>query len=195
SVKDTPVDLRIVAATHRKLDTKVKEGTFREDLFYRLNTFTLSVPPLRERPSEIPLLAARFVAEECRLAGRAPATLSDEVIQVFLSYPWPGNVRERGSAFRGAVVLCDSEITPVHLPPEIAPPAPTDGAQAPDLTLKDQVRNVERERILDALAAAKGNQTKAAQILKIARRTLISKMIAMGIERPRVRRPKPTLPN
>jgi DNA-binding NtrC family response regulator len=199
AVKDTPVDLRIVTATHQKLDENVKSGAFREDLFYRLNAFTLEVPPLRARPGEIALLAARFVGEECRLAGRPAVTISAEALQALTTYDWPGNVRQLRNVIGRAAVLSESEITLEHLPPEMAKPlaklkASMAAEQSGDYSsLKEQFRDAERKRILDALKAVNGNQTKAAKILKIPRRTLVSKMNAMGIDGPRVRRSKARL--
>src|SRR6266852_5784442 len=199
AVKDTPVDLRIVTATHQKLDENVKAGAFREDLFYRLNAFTLEVPPLRARPGEIALLAARFVGEECRLAGRTAVTISAEALEALTTYDWPGNVRQLRNVIGRAAVLSESEITLEHLPPEMAKPlaklkAPMAAEQSGDYSsLKEQFRDAERKRILDALKAVNGNQTKAAKILKIPRRTLVSKMNAMGIDGPRVRRSKARL--
>ena len=199
AVRDTPVDLRIVTATHQKLDENVKAGAFREDLFYRLNAFTLEVPPLRARPGEIALLAARFVGEECRLAGRPAVTISAEALEALTTYDWPGNVRQLRNVIGRAAVLSESEITLEHLPPEMAKPlaklkAPMAAEQSGDYSsLKEQFRDAERKRILDALKAVNGNQTKAAKILKIPRRTLVSKMNAMGIDGPRVRRSKARL--
>jgi len=201
AVKDTPVDLRIVTATHRKLEESVKAGAFREDLFYRLNAFTLEVPPLRARPGEIALLAARFAGEECRLAGRPAVTISGEALAALTSYDWPGNVRQLRNVISRAAVLSETEIGVEHLPPEIAKPAArfkasmasvrSSEARAADFgSLKEQFRHVERQQIIDALIAVNGNQTKAAKILKIPRRTLVSKMHAMGIDGPRVRRGK-----
>ncbi len=196
SVKDVRIDLRIVAATHQKLESRVKDGTFREDLFYRLNAFTLEVPPLRERPCEIALLAARFIGEECRAAGRAPVSIDPQAEAALSAYRWPGNVRELRNVIRSATVLSESEITPLHLPPDIAKLAPRSDPpiaaprSAAEPSLKDQVRNVERRRILAALEQTKYNQTQAARILNMPRRTLVSKMANMGIDGARVRRAK-----
>jgi DNA-binding NtrC family response regulator len=199
AVKDTPVDLRIVTATNRKLEENVKAGAFREDLFYRLNAFTLEVPPLRARPGEIALLAARFAGEECRLAGRSPVTISSDALEALTAHDWPGNVRQLRNVIGRAAVLSESEIGLEHLPPEIAEPiaklkAPVVAEKSGDYTsLKEQFRDAERKRILDALKAANGNQTKAAKSLNMPRRTLVSKMGAMGIDGPRVRRSKARL--
>ena len=104
-----PIDVRIIAATNRDLQRAIKEGTFREDLYYRLSGLLLTVPPLRERPEDIPLLAEDFVRQYAHEYQRPMRTLSDEVLAYLQAYAWPGNVRQLKQWVRGAVVVCEGE--------------------------------------------------------------------------------------
>jgi DNA-binding NtrC family response regulator len=139
------------------------------------------VPPLRERREEIEPLTRAFVRAACRQQDRAPLAIAPDVFRVLLQHDWPGNLRELRNVAERAVALCDATtIDPSHLPPELA------GVTAPDDThLKSNIKEHERQLILDALLQADGNQTRAAKLLGVSRRTLISRIEEHGLPRPR----------
>jgi DNA-binding NtrC family response regulator len=181
--REIQVDVRFVAATHRKLPEMVKAGTFREDLYYRLNVGAIEVPPLRERREDIPGLARQFVIDAVRATGTEPVTLTAEIESLLISYSWPGNVRELRNVLERAVILADrGVIDAVQLPPEIAravPPAPTFAMDAADpgrLTLAA----AEAAHIRLVLTYCGGNKTRAAEVLGITRATLRSKLKEIG---------------
>ena len=195
------IDVRFVAATNRDLDVEVREGRFRRDLYYRLNAITLVIPPLRERSAEIPALATAFVAALCRQLDRPPLALSEEALRVLRQHAWPGNVRELKNAIERAVVLCaGATILAADLPPAVAAgtipsvveqPAVDAGPGLPGTIEIDsarfeaQIDSLERARILDALERSGGNQTRAAVLLGVSRRTLVSRLGRLGIRRPK----------
>jgi len=172
--KTFKVDVRIVAATHRDLRKKVDEGGFREDLYYRLNVIEISIPPLRQRPGDIPLLAQHFLKKYAAANGKEIEGLSDEVMALLLAHPWPGNVRELENALERAVVLAtEPQLLPVHFPtlrrlgteaPQ--PGGPALGVRIPGSTLAD----LEREAILRTLEAVGGSTSRAAAVLDISAR-------------------------
>ncbi len=171
--KTFKVDVRIVAATHRDLRKKVDDGSFREDLYYRLNVIEINIPPLRQRPGDIPLLAQHFLTKYAAANGKELQGLSDEVLALLLSHPWPGNVRELENALERAVVLAsDSQLLPIHFPTlrkpgaEAQPTGPAPGVRIPGSTLAE----LEREAILRTLEAVGGSTSKAAEILDISAR-------------------------
>lgn len=197
------VDVRFVAATNRDLDAGVASGAFRSDLFYRLAGITLRIPPLRERPLEVLVLAERFVSEAARaLALGSPPPIAEDARDVLKSHPFPGNVRELKNTMLRAVLLSrGGPVRASHLmiesqprsgkpsgsgSPTIAPPAPAlpsvAGATAGDL--RSEMQALERDKIQAALDACAGNQTRAAAKLGISRRTLISRIESLGIPRP-----------
>ena len=177
--KTFKVDVRIVAATHRDLKKKLEEGTFREDLYYRLNVIEIHIPPMRERPGDIPLLAHHFLRKYASANGKDLKGISDEVLALLLSHPWPGNVRELENAMERAVVLSDGPtLTPSHFPTlrramgsESGKPAgggTSLGVRIPGSTLAE----LEREAILRTLEAVGGSTSKAASILDISARKI-----------------------
>jgi DNA-binding NtrC family response regulator len=171
-----PVDVRLVAATHRDLPREVEAGRFREDLMYRLDVVRVKVPPLRERPDDVLPLAERFLRE---LAPGDELTFSRAAVEALRSARWPGNVRQLRNAIQRAVALATPpSIEPEHLALEGA------GGEAPRgaASLQHQVERSERATIAAALDAAGGNQTKAAKQLGIARRTLIYKLEKYGLK-------------
>ena len=181
--KTFKVDVRIVAATHRDLKKKLEDGTFREDLFYRLNVIEIHIPAMRERPGDIPLLAHHFLRKYADANGKELKGISDEVLALLLSHPWPGNVRELENAMERAVVLSDGPtLAPSHFPTlrraaggEAAkPPAGgmSLGVRIPGSTLAD----LEREAILRTLEAVGGSTSKAAAILDISARKIQYKL-------------------
>lgn len=183
-------DVRIISATHQDLLRGIQEGTFREDLYYRLNVFPIFIPPLRERKSDIPLLAEHFVRKYNERHGRAVKGLSDEALKALVAYDWPGNVRELENYIERAVVACDGEVIDVaDLPFEVRPPRLIDKAYAAGVSLPtslpDLVERLEREYILRALEEGDWVQVRASQLLGITERMLGYKMQKYGIKRPR----------
>lgn len=196
----TAVDVRFVAATNRDLEAAVSAGTFREDLFFRLNGISLAVPPLRRRRGEILPLALAFIERACAQLDRVrPLSLSDAALACFESYSWPGNVRELKNVIERAVVLCRGDvILPEHLPPKLVSGAEPDAERAAPAQvsiaderqsaierLRKEVQAAERARIMDALEKCGGNQTRAASLLGISRRTLVTRLGELDIPRPR----------
>jgi DNA-binding NtrC family response regulator len=207
STRERPVDVRFVAATNRDLEAESAAGRFRQDLFFRLNGVSLLIPPLRERPQEIDAFSQLFLATAAREIDRAsPPTLSAAAREILRRHRWPGNVRELRNAIGRAVVLCPGDtVLPEHLPPSllkaveaqapaappgtppVAPPRPvSDGA-----TLQSEVDALEKAKILETLERCSGNQTRTAQMLGISRGTLIARLEAFGISRPRKRAGSP----
>jgi two-component system response regulator HydG len=172
------VDVRILAATHRELASEVVAGRFREDLLYRLKVVTLHVPPLRERPEDIPVLSRHFLSRAARRFGVALPRLTPELLTRLSAYAWPGNVRELENAIDSAVALSPDGSLELDLLPDPASalPAPT--------KLKEQVGAYERGLIVAALDAAKGNQSEAARLLDTSRATLQDKLRRYGLQRP-----------
>ena len=174
--KATQVDARILAATNRNLEQDVKAGKFREDLFYRLSVVTLRVPSLKERRTDIPLLAERFLSLVLDREGHKQLTLSEETIRTLVAYNWPGNVRELESAIEYAVLHARGHaIDPEDLPEKLQSAQVRSAARSPlsalfeDLPVLDEL---ERRYLLYVLEVAGGNRTRAAEILGIDRRTL-----------------------
>ncbi len=183
SNKTLTADVRLVAATNKNLEELVKAGSFREDLFFRLRVVPINLPPLRERPEDIPLLAQAFLKEFAAENNKNVAALSNEVQELLLRYPWPGNVRELRTAIEHAVVLCRGDkITPRDLPPAVRNEASTTTTKTllarGDLTLKE----AERELIVRALKETGGSRTLAAKKLGMSRRTLHRKLHEYHLE-------------
>ncbi|HEU4698892.1 MAG TPA: sigma-54 dependent transcriptional regulator [Gemmatimonadales bacterium] len=185
---ETPikVDVRVIAATHRDLPALVREGRFREDLYYRLNIVALALPPLRERRQDIPLLIDHVLRTLARQHGRGPVAVDAEAMRLLIGYDWPGNVRELHNVLERALVLAAQDVIgPEHLPAELtaggpaaasgsAAPAPAAPAEAagPDAAVLRPLAAVEREHVLRVLQAMGGNRERAAHVLGISRRTL-----------------------
>jgi transcriptional regulator with PAS, ATPase and Fis domain len=201
-LKPKKIDVRFVAATNRDLEADVLAGTFRRDLYFRLNGATLAIPPLRERTSEILVLAESFVAQICQQLKRRPPAISGEARSMLERHTWPGNIRELKNLIERAVLLCVGDvITAEHLPVEkmgevIVPSRrqqpglphfeSNDPQDAEQLTVQGaDVLGQMRDKILDALSQCAGNQSRAAKLLGISRGTLISRLDTLGIVRPR----------
>jgi transcriptional regulator with GAF, ATPase, and Fis domain len=205
------VDVRIICATNRDLGAQVRSGAFRQDLFFRLNGITLTIPPLRSRRSEIAPLAREFVEEACRHVGRPLLPISDDAFAYLENHSWPGNVRELKNAIERAVTLCtDARIELRHLAPadgtfagapaiedratapHLAPPPPASAPEIVDLPMdvglqedaRRAARALERRRIAEAMDRCGGNQTRAAQLLRVSRRTLVARLTEYGFARP-----------
>jgi two-component system nitrogen regulation response regulator NtrX len=175
------VDVRVIAATNKKLDDEIARGTFREDLFYRLNVIPFYVPALRERIEDLPILARYFLAEYSAAYGRKPKELSEAALEVLLRYPWPGNVRELRNLIERLVIICPQQrIEPHHLPPELFRGA-TRSPQQPYATLHEARAAYEREFILRKLEENQWNMTRTAVALGLERSHLYRKMKSLGI--------------
>jgi two-component system response regulator AtoC len=184
SNKTLTADVRLIAATNKKLDELVKAGSFREDLFFRLRVVEIRLPPLRERAEDIPLLAQAFLREFARENDKPVSKFSPEAMDVILRHSWPGNVRELRTAIEHAVVLCKSDkITPRDLPPSARPAAIAPASAAPAKASGDlSVKEAEKQLIIRALKATNGNRTLAAKKLGMSRRTLYRKLTEYGLE-------------
>ena len=200
-LKSKPIDVRFVAATNRELEADVMGGTFRQDLYFRINGVTLNIPPLRERSEEIGGLAATFAAEAAAGLGAPTPHIGDEVLALLVNYSWPGNIRELRNVMERAVLLCvDDEITAEQLPVEkmertFATPVagqstwPAAVSSAPKSNpAKEETAAEKRERILAALMSCGGNNTEAAKVLGVSRRTLGKWLELYDIPRPRKKR-------
>ncbi len=177
------VDVRVVAATNRDLIASVRAGTFRQDLFYRLNVFPIQIPSLRDRASDIPLLVEYFIERYARKVGRRIRHVSNETLSLFKNYDWPGNIRELQNVIERGVILCDGDTFAIDENWLVkTPQARVQSEQALDAALSRR----ERELIQDALAASGGRisgPSGAAARLKLPRQTLASKMKTLGIRR------------
>jgi len=174
------VTCRVVAATNEDLPARVRDGSFRQDLYYRLKVVTLSIPPLRERPDDIPLLAERFAAELCREQGRPAASIAPDAMALLRAHPWPGNVRELKHALEAALVFCAGDriaADDLQLDP---PAADFPGPDETALSLEAS----ERQAIVRALDLADGVKKKAADALGISRRAIHYKIKKYGIGDP-----------
>jgi len=184
--KAIQVDARILAATNRNLDQDVKAGKFREDLFYRLSVVTLRVPALKERRTDIPLLAEHFLATVLEREGHKQLTLSEESIRTLVAYSWPGNVRELESAIEYAVLHARGhEIEPEDLPEKLQSAQVRAAARSPLSALFEDLPSLdelERRYLLYILEVAGGNRTRAAEILRVDRRTLYRMIERYGID-------------
>jgi len=184
---EVPVDVRLIAATHRNLDEEVRTGRFREDLYFRISTFTLAVPPLRDRRDDILPLAEHFARTFAAELGQTAPALGEEVRRALLAYRWPGNVRELRNAVERAVVMqSGGAVTVEHLPERVrAAEPPAHLVPAGDgVDMREHIADVERAAIITALEATSNNQTRAAARLGLSRRALIYKLEKYGLKPP-----------
>jgi DNA-binding NtrC family response regulator len=220
-LKSRSIDVRFICATNRDLVALVRQGGFRQDLYFRLNGISLVIPPLRQRRAEIAPLAQAFAAQACRDGHRAVLPITSEAMAMLQAHSWPGNVRELRNVIERAVTLCTgAAIDAHHLPPPEAsfgsslmpshaaigmdplsrptlpaalgmsmgePSIPTAPETMP-LGLHDAARHaaqsIERRRIAEAMDRCGGNQTRAAQMLRVSRRTLVARLTEYGFARP-----------
>jgi len=183
STKTIKVDVRLVAATNRDLARMVADGTFRTDLYYRLNVFPVVLPPLRERPEDIPRLVRHFTQRFARRMGRRIETIPSAVMESLVHYPWPGNVRELQNVIERAVILSPGPL--LQVPPGDLQPAATHSAEPPSAAVS--LADAEREHIMEALretGGVLGGPEGAAARLGMKRSTLYKKMKKLGISRP-----------
>ena len=190
-VRERDVDVRIVAATNRDLEADVAAGRFRRDLFFRLSAATLQLPPLRQRPRELPLLAAAFLDDACRRSGRAAMRISDEAMAAMLGHSWPGNVRELKNLMQYVAAALPVDVLRAdHLgdrlgrlrpEPASATLTPVPGGARQFRPLADELRELEITRIREAIEATGGNQTRAAGLLAMPVRTFFEKAKQYGL--------------
>jgi DNA-binding NtrC family response regulator len=193
AVRPVKVDVRLVTASNQELQGLVASGQMREDLFFRLNEFTITIPPLRERKDDIPYLAKRFIDLTNKELQKNVQRLSEYCLEALLSYNWPGNVRQLRSVIRRAVLLADNVITEKHLDikrvpvPGLAFTPKIQGTPWDELSLREIVHRsvvtVEREVLLQALKHTRGNKAKAARLLQIDYKTIHTKLKQFGINR------------
>ena len=192
-LKPRTIDVRFVAATNRDLEAEIARGTFRSDLYFRLNGISLTIPPLRSRVAEIRPLAYKFLDRAARELPRGSGLpqISEAAMTLLESYAWPGNIRELRNVIERAALLCgDDPILPEHLPLEkmraVLPIAAASAGAPVDIDkLKEQIREADKVAVLDALAKCAGNQSEAAALLGITRRALVYKLDQYGLPRPR----------
>ena len=173
--KTSKVQVRIIAATNRDLKKAIEEGSFREDLFYRLNVFTIPLPALRERMEDIPALAEYFLHRTLIKENKHPLKLSEDALKLLKNYSWKGNIRELRNVMERAVILADEIILPEHLPYEIQ-------TQSESVSNNLSLSSVERSHIQKVLQHTKGNKTKAAEYLEIGLTTLYRKLEEYSIK-------------
>jgi two-component system response regulator HydG len=189
------VDVRILAATNVDLRQAVREGKFREDLYYRLNVITIDLPPLRTRREDIPLLAASFLKRYAEENDLAPRTLAPEAMRVLMDYDWPGNVRELENAVEhGATMTSGGEIQLGHLPTQLQQKslaalhaANSAGRKKDEASEAEEIIPLavqERHAILDAIRVTHGDKLRAARLLDIGKTTLYRKLKEYGIADP-----------
>jgi len=175
------VNIRIVAATNDDLEDKIKQGTFRSDLYYRLNVIPIKLAPLRERKTDIPLLVDKFIEKYGDQAGLGNVTIAPETIKMFMEYEWPGNIRELEHAVERAINLCNSSVVePSHFE-WLLPKIQKQGKMTAGRGIQEAKAATEKDIILNALQSTQGNKKKAAELLGIARPLLYQKMHRLGI--------------
>jgi DNA-binding NtrC family response regulator len=186
-LKAIPVDVRVIAATNKDIERAVSEGTFREDLYYRLSVFPIKIPTLRERAADVPLLVDFFVRKYCAEMKTPVKDVSKEVVEMLMDHPWKGNIRELENTMERAIILCDGRtITAEHISLSPVPmktrieTLPMNGTL--EDTTKEALRIAETRRIRKALQETKGNKSRAAESLNVSYKTLLTKIRDYGIE-------------
>ncbi|MDR2211826.1 MAG: sigma-54 dependent transcriptional regulator [Spirochaetaceae bacterium] len=191
-ITDIPINARIISATNKDVEALVKEGKFREDLYYRLNVFRIRLPPLRERREDIPPLAEFLLDKLCSRMGRPRRPLSQGALDKLRAYDFPGNVRELENILERALIFCETEAiepynieihSPAHRDTAVRPPAPPEGQPGVQVPVQPEDREqpvlleeIEKNAILAALERSGGNRTKAAEELGITRKTILNKL-------------------
>ncbi|OQX59371.1 hypothetical protein B5M50_03080, partial [candidate division KSB1 bacterium 4484_219] len=173
-----PIKARVIAATHQNLEELLKQGSFREDLYYRINVFPIFLPPLRERTEDIPALVEHFLKKY----GKPQTQITPEALKILTKYPWPGNVRELENVIERAIILSEGDkIRPEDLPPHLQQHKST--SQPIELLEKGlSLREMEKQLLRQALEKAAGNKSQAAKLLGITRRKLYSMMERLKLE-------------
>jgi two-component system response regulator AtoC len=183
--KTRKIDVRVVAATAKNLENEIRRGSFREDLFYRLNVMPIQIPPLRERLEDVPLLCEHFMNRFIKALGKSITEIAPTAMSLLVKHAWPGNVRELENVVERAVVLAEGNILlPEHLPPEIGmqPEILQEDNAFSGFSLKVAQKILEERLIIQALKETGGNRTQSAKLLEISHPSLLSKMKAYGID-------------
>jgi Nif-specific regulatory protein len=181
STETMRANIRLIAATNKDLEKAIVSGEFREDLFYRLNVFAIFVPPLRERKSDILLLADHFLEKFSQEHGKKVKRISTPAIDMLASYHWPGNVRELANAIERAVVVCDAQVVHAHHLPPTLQTAEASGT-GPTMSLREAMDAFEKDALQDALKTARGNRAKAARLLLTTERIFNYRVRRYGID-------------
>jgi two-component system response regulator AtoC len=196
-VTDIPVNARIISATNKDVEALVKEGKFREDLYYRLNVFRITLPPLRDRREDIPPLAEFLLDKLCTRMGRPGRSIGPGAMERLVSYNFPGNVRELENILERALIFCEGSVIEnsdidIHetlgtadakIPGEVHSETPAVPAQAePRPPVSESLESIEKKAILAALERCGGNRTRAAEELGITRKTILNKLKMYGVE-------------
>lgn len=177
------VDVRVIAATNKSLETAVKNGTFRQDLYYRLNVIPITLMPLRERPEDIPLLIDQFLEQSCTKTGRDPKHISKDTLEQLLTYAWPGNVRELQNLIERLVVISiDNIITPQDLPNEVKTPQQETQNNPTETNTQASLAEVEKQTLKNTLIQCQWNQSEAARVLGISRTKLRDRIKRYNIQ-------------
>jgi Nif-specific regulatory protein len=175
------INVRLIAATHRPLEKLIAEGSFREDLYYRLNVFTIFAPPLRERKPDIMLLADHFTQKYAKEHGKPIRRMSTPAIDMLTSYHWPGNVRELENTIERAVLVCDGGVIHGHHLPPTLQTAEASGTVT-RVAIGEAVHAYEKDLIQDALKSTRGNRARAAKLLRTSERIISYKVRKYGID-------------
>jgi len=183
--QDKQINVRILAASHKNLEESVRAGTFREDLFYRLNVVHIHIPALRDRPEDLTVLIDHLIKKHNQKMGTNVTGISDEVMHIFKNFPWRGNIRELENTIERGLVLAEGNLITIDCLPERMRSIRTDGSESSSdnlshpsdsLSIKQQVKDLEINLILKALKQTNGNRTHAAKLLEISHRTLLYKL-------------------
>ena len=179
--KTIQANVRLITATHKDIESAIRDGSFREDLYYRLNVFAIFLPPLRERKPDLLLLADHFLEKASLAHGKHIKRISTPAIDMLMAYHWPGNVRELENAIERAVVVCDGQVVHAHhLPPTLQTAASSGTSMS--LSLQDALEAYEKDLIQDALKTTRGNRAKAARLLSTTGRIMNYKVRQLGID-------------
>jgi Nif-specific regulatory protein len=185
-IETIKINVRLIAATNKDLEQAIAEGTFREDLYYRLNVFTIFVPPLRERKPDVLLLADHFLQKYSLEHGKNIKRISTPAIDMLSSYHWPGNVRELENCMERSVLVCDEQVLHGHhLPPSLQ--TASESGTVTRLSLEAAIAAFEKDVIQDALKTTRGNRARAAKLLDTTERILGYKTKKYGIDSKRFR--------
>ena len=181
STQTVKINVRLIAATNKNLEKALSDGTFREDLFYRLNVYTIFIPPLRERKPDVMALADYFLEKYNKEHSKSIKRISTPAIDMLMSYHWPGNVRELENAIERAVLICDGNVIHGHHLPPTLQTAEASGTMV-RVSLGEAITSYERDLIQDILKSTRGNRSKAARLLNTTERILNYKVKKHAID-------------
>jgi len=187
STETIKIKVRLITATNKDLEKAISEGTFREDLYYRLNVFTIFIPPLRERKPDVMALADYFLEKYTKEHTKNIKRISTPAIDMLMSYHWPGNVRELENAMERAVLICDGTVIHAHHLPPTLQTAESSGTVV-RVSLAEAIASYEKDLIQDALKTTRGNCSRAARLLTSTERVLNYKVKKYGIDCARFRK-------